>query len=805
VTAFARELTLALRRLRAEPGFSVMALTTLALGIGAAVAIFTVVDGVMLRPLPYAEPDRLVEALPGQNANIALADAVADGAPSLAATTGLSLWSLTLTGRGEPAAVSAQFVDAGFFSVFGVAPALGRPFTAGERDPSRSDVVLLSHGFWQRRFGGDPSVIGRRIQLDGSGHRYRTVIGVMPRGFVPPLIRSGRDVDVWAPLSVAPGRTIATDSTWYVNWIVGRLRAGATVERAAEEVRTTMARLQAEYSALIDADAPRAAGAMRLLDSLVGDVRGPLWMLLSCVGLILLLACANLANLLLARGERRRQEFAVRAALGASRGRLILGQLLESGVIALLGGAAGVAAAQAILAVVDVSGASGLPRSAQLGIDLRVLAFAVAVSAASVVGFALLPAIRGTAGDLRVHLGSGARSPGRTRVGRRMGFALVAAEVALAMVIVTGAALLIGSLRSLRAVDPGLEVDRVLAARLEPPAQAYGGGRAVAFYDELLERLRALPGVEAAGAIQLLPLTYGNWAFPYLAQGHAPEAGGRLPSANFRVVTPGYFRSVGMRVLAGRDVEAGDRAGGPQVALINEAMARLLWPGEDAVGKEIRLFGSQPLTVIGVVADVRQHTLREAGRPEIYMPLPQFPVAGMVVMVRAAGDPALLARPVRAAIHEVRDDVPIEDLQPLSAVMDASLVRERFFTAVLGFFGVLALSLGAVGVYGVMAYAVGARRGEFSLRMALGATAGGVVRSALAGGLAPLAVGLGVGVIGAWGTTRLLAGVLFGVGPMDPGAIGMAALVLVVVAAVAVWVPARRAGRAEPARVLAAE
>ena len=373
------------------------------------------------------------------------------------------------------------------------------------------------------------------------------------------------------------------------------------------------------------------------------------------------------------------------------------------------------------------------------------------------------------------------------------------------MVIVTGAALLIGSLRALRAVDPGVDVEHVLAARLEPPSEAYAGGRAAVFYDELLERLRALPGVEEAGAIQLLPLSFGNWAFPYLAEDHVPLAGGRLPSANFRVVTPRYFRSVGMRVLAGRDVDAGDRAGGPDVALINHAMAETVWPGEDAVGKEIRLFGSRPLRVIGVVGDVHQQTLRDATRPEIYMPLPQFPVAGMVVMVRAAGDPSRLARPVRAAIHEVRGDVPIEDLRPLSAVMEASLVRERFFASVLGFFGVLALSLGAVGVYGVMAYAVGTRRGEFSLRMALGATRGGVVRTALAGGVGPVAVGLGAGLVGVYAVTRVLTGLLFGIGPMDPPTVAAAAFVLITVAAAAIWIPARRAGRADPARALSSE
>jgi predicted permease len=802
---FWRELRFAIRRLRAEPGFALTALATLALGIGAAVAIFSVVDAVMLRPLPYPRADRLVRILPGQNANIALADAVAEGTPSLTAATGLSIWSLTLTGQGEPAAVSAQFVDAAFFSVLGVTPALGRPFRAEERDPGLSDVAVISHGMWQRRFGGDPSVIGRRIQLDGSGHRVRTVIGVMPRGFVPPLVPSTERIEVWAPLSVPAGRTVATDSTWYVNGIVGRLADGATVEGAAQQVRTTMAQLTTEYSAFIDEDAVSAAGAMGLLESIVGDARTPLWLLLAAVGLVLLLACANLANLLLARGEKRRQEFAVRSALGAGRARLVRDQLFEGAVLAALGGAAGVALARVVLLLVNVSDASGLPRSATVALDGRVLAFALIVSALCVVGFGLLPALRATAGDLRLQLGSGTRSPGRTRSGRRLGFALIAAEVALAMVIVTGAALLLGSLRALRAVDAGLDVEHVLAARLEPPSQAYGGARAVGFYDALLERLRALPGVERAGAIQLLPFTSNNWAFPYLAQGHEPPSTGRLPSANFRAVTPGYVDAVGMRVLAGRDVEAGDRAGALRVGLINHAMAQSLWPNDDAVGKEIRLFGSQPFTVVGVVGDVRQHALRDAPRPEMYLPMAQFPLAGMVVMVKTAGEPAAMTGAVRAAVHGVGNDVPISDLRPLADILAESLARERFFTAVLGFFGVLALSLGAVGVYGVMAYAVGARRGEFSLRMALGATGGAVVRAALAGGLVPVVVGLGVGLGGAWATTRLLAGLLFGVAPMDPRTLLAAAVVLGSVASLAIWIPVRRASQVDPGRMLSGE
>ncbi len=648
-----RELRYALRRLGSEPRFTAAALATLALGIGASVAIFTVVNAVMLPPLPYPQPDRLVQISPGQNANIALADAVGDGTPSLEASTGVSIWGLTLTGQGDAAAIATQVVDAGFFQVFGVTPAIGRPFRPEERDPGASDVVILSHGLWQRRFGGDRSIVGRRILLDGYGHQARTVIGVMPRGFTPPIVPSGADVELWIPLSVAPGRTVATDSTWYVNWIVGRLAAGASVERAAQEVRTTMVRLRADYGSVIDDDAVRASGAMGLLASMVGDVRMPLWILLAAVGLVLLLACANLANLQLARSEKRRQELAVRTALGAGRARLVRAQLAESALLGLLGGAVGVGFARAILAVLRVSDMSGLPRASSVGPDLRVLAFALAVSLLSIVGFGLLPALRATSGDLHDDLRSGGRTPGRTRAGRRLGAALIAGEVALAMVIVTGAALLLGSLRALRAVDAGLSPDNVLAVHLAPPDEQFRDQRSPRYYAEVMERLAAQPGVERVGAIHLLPFTQNNWAFPYLAEGYEPPADGPLPSANFRVVTPGYFRAVGVPVLAGRDVEPSDDASGVRVGVINRRLAEELWPGESAVGKEIRLFSSRAFRVIGVVGNTHQHALDRAPSPEMYLPLAQFPVASMVVMVRTDGDPASLAGAVRHAIAEI--------------------------------------------------------------------------------------------------------------------------------------------------------
>lgn len=804
-----RDVRLALRRLGAEPAFTAGALATLALGTGAPVAIFTVVNAVLLRPLPYPEPERLVRVLPGvEYANIALADALAEGAPSLTATTGLSQWRLTMTGEGEPTALPVQAIDPGFFRVFGVQPALGRPFRPEDRDPRRSDVAILSHALWEGRFGGAPEIVGRRIAVDGDGHTSREVVGVMPRGFTPPLAPQGVDVAMWIPLSVAPGRTIATDSTWFLRAIVGRLAPGATVERTAQQVQSRMRSLRDEYANRLEAGAVERAGAMRLLDSMVGDVRGTLWVVLSSVGFVLLLACANLANLLLARGERHRQELAVRAALGAGRRRLVREQLTESAVLALSGGAAGLLLAQGILGVLRVAETSGLPRIAELELDLRVLAFALATSLISSVGFGLLPALRATSGDMRRDLGSGGRMPGRTRSGRSLGVALVAGEIALASVVVTAAALLLNSLRGLRAVDPGLDASDVLTIQLAPPDADYPGERARAFYQELLQRLSALPGVSSAGAINLLPFTDDNWLFPYLAQDHPPPPDGPLPRANFRIITPGYLEAVDMPLLAGRDLSAADDAGGPMVGLINRTMAESLWPNESALGKVINFLGSEPFEVVGVVGDVHQHALDREPQPEMYLTprwVAEWSIKSMVVLVETTGDPASHAPTVRREVWAIDEDVPITDVRPLESVLGESMARRRFFAGVLTFFGLLALGLGAVGVYGVMAYTTRARRPEFGIRLALGATQGQLLRAAFGQGLLPVAIGLVVGLVGAIAGGRLLSSLLYGVTPGDPLTLTAAGAVLSVVAGAAVGVPAYRLTRIDATRVLRAE
>jgi putative ABC transport system permease protein len=786
------------RSLLRARGFTFVAVTTLSLGIGAAAAMFAVLDAVVLRPLPYAEPDRLVQVWPGQHFNQTLAAAVTADAAALESWTGLSLHDLTLTGSGEAAVLRAQAVDAGFFDVFRVHPQLGRPFRAEESDPSHSDVVLLSHGAWQARFGGDAAVLGRRIALDGYDHRTREVVGVMPRGFVAP--GGFDDVDVWIPHHLRAGAQLATDSSWYVSPVIARLRDGATLEAAAAEVNGAARRVRAE-TGLLSEEVVQLPGAAGLLDVMVGSLRRSLWLLQGAVGLVLLLACANLANLLLARGERRRSEFAARAALGGTRTRLVRALLTEGALLALAGALGGLLVARLVLDGISVASSSGLPRISQLALDWRVAAFAVTAASTCVLLFALLPAFRVTRGDLRPALGPARRSVTASRASRRLGASLIGAEVALAMVLVTGATLLIQSFRTVRSVEAGLVTDRVLAVEIAPAAVEYDGERARIFHDRLLEEVRTLPGVRAAGAIHLLPFTWSNWRFPYLAQGHAPPAGAPLPSANFRIVTPGYFETVGVPIIAGRAFDAADDAD-PGIVIINRMLAEQLWPGEDAVGRELRLFGSVPLQIVGVVGDVRQHALDHSVQPEMYRPLQQWPVPAMVLMLATEGDPRAWIEPVRRLVREADPNVPVVSARPLADVLGESLAQRRFFARVLTFFGLLALTLGAVGVYGVMAYAVNARIPEFSVRLAIGATHGDVVRNALRTAAVPVLLGLVSGTLASLAAARLIESLLYGVEPHEPVAFALAAAVLGGVALFAGWLPARRVLRVQPMAAL---
>lgn len=789
----------AVRQLVKDSGFTAAAVLTLALGIGATVAVFSLLNAVVLRPLPYPDSDRLVAVWPTKNFNQSMVDVFDVEASSLGSVAGMSRWALTLVGEGDPEVVQAGVVRTNFFDVLGVRPLLGCGFLPEEEDPALSDVVVLTHGFWQRRFGGDVSVLGRTLQLEGSGHATRRVIGVLGPQFRP----LGDAVDVYAPLSKAAGKTVASDSSWYVNDVVARLAPGATLERAAAEVRTVAQRIRERYPAAADDEEVARATVVPYVDVLVGDSRGTLWILIGAVALVLLIACANVANLLLARSSGRVAEVAVRKAIGATGSRIVRQSLVESLVLAGVGGVAGLALAYGLVVWLRPAVAERLPRATEVGLDTTVLVFAVAATVVAAVLSGLLPALRSSARPVQDGLRGGAPSiAGRRRNVLNRG--LVAAELALAVTLVTGATLMVASFSRLVGTDPGFDAHGVLAMRTAPPDQRYSARDAQWALNEAIQaRLQAVPGAERVGSVHLLPMSWGNWSFPFLAEGHAPPENAPLPSANFRVVTPGYFEVMRIPLLRGRRFGRTDDGSAPDVGIINEAMARELWPGEDAVGKEIRLFGSSPFTVVGVVADVHQFALDREPFPEMYVPLAQFPVASTVYVVRGRGNNvARLAPALRQAVWGVDQDIPIPMLRPLDEVVGESAAVERLIAVLLGAFAALALLLGAIGVYGVMTFVVQGRRREFAIRTAVGATDGSITREALRSTLPPLLAGLALGIAGAAAGGRLLRSLLYDATGADPVTVGGVVVLLAAVALAASWLPARQAGRQEPVAVL---
>lgn len=805
IGAMGRDMRVAVRGLRRHPAFAGAAVLTLALGIGATVAMFSVVESVVLRPLPYPRSDRLVAVWPAANFNVAMVEHFR-AAPSLGAVAGLSRWAFTLTGEGDPERLDGVAVDPDYFDVFDVRAAYGRTFTADERYYDRAGVVLLGWDFWQRRFGGDPGVIGRRIAIEGHRETSREVVGVLPPEHQPP----GAPVDLWVPLSTGPGYTVAQDSSWYVNDVVARLAPGAEVQQARVEVRELARRLRAEFPGRFTDDYVQSADVAPLIDVIVGDVRGGLLVMLGAVALVLVIACANVANLLLARNAERGYQLALRSALGATRARLVRQSLAESLVLALLGGTVGLLLAWWSLTLLESGVRLALPRGVQVTPSLPILLFALVVILGSVLLFGLLPALHGARRDITGEMKAGGRR-GRSDGSRQHGLrrVLVAAEVAISVVLVAGAGLLLRSFGQLYGTDPGFRADDVLVLELARPGAEWADrrGAVAAYYRQVRERLLAVPGVTSVGGIQLMPLTGGNWSFPYLAEGHEPGPDGNLESANFRVVTPGYFRTLGIPLLRGRDLEITDRAGEAEVGLVNEAMAQSLWPGEDPIGKEILLFGSQPFTVVGVVGNVRQFALDREPLPEMYRPISQFSAGSMHMMVHGGEgrEVASLTPRLREIVWEVDPDVPIPFVGTLESVVADSVARARFFAAVLAGFGLLALLLGAVGVYGVTAFAVTGRLPEYGVRIALGAAPSSIVRSAAATGFPPVLAGVATGLVSALAAGRLLSSLLYGISPSDPLTFLAVTGVLGGAAAVAILVPARRAARVDPVEVLRAE
>jgi predicted permease len=800
VEQIARDVRYALRGLRKSPGFAAAAAATLALGIGANTAMFSVVDAILLNPLPFPDPGRLIRIsgdVVRQQASLAM---LRDGSRTTdyAAYAGNS--EFNFTGDGEPRRVVGSEVTANLFSTLGQRPLLGRTFQAGEDRPGNDRVVILSHTFWQRHFRGDPSVIGRSITIHEIDRR---IVGVMPPGFQFPSPQT----EIWLPAHI--DRRIVGVYWWayYLN-IVGRLRPGFTREQAFAELRTFVPRIRDSFPPpwKMWPDWGVRARIIGLRESLTGEVRTRVLVLFAAVGLVLLIACANVANLLLARGASRHKEISVREALGASRARIVRQLLTESLLLAALGGAAGLGLTFAIVGLFRHAVPGDLPRLAGGGVDMRVSGFTGLLALSTGFGFGLLPALRFSKIDLRSALNSEGRAVSARRFHRRLSGALVAFEIAAGVVVVIGAGLLARSFLRLVNVNPGFRSTGTLTALVTPNPSLCGvPARCTSFFQDVLDRARALPGVEAAAAVNPLPLTGEVGGGAIEMEGHPVLPGHSAPSLWANMVTPDYFAAMGIPILRGRGFLYSDRQDSELVALVTAATARRWWPGENPIGKHLRFVAERRVRrVVGVAGDTREVAL--AGDPDwveghIYLPYGQYVVnlgPTMSVVLKTTKDPMLLAEPLRRLVADIRRDVPVTQVRDIDEVISQSVDTPRSTMWLLFSFAALALLLSAVGIYAVVAYTVAQRTREIGIRIALGARARDVVRGILAWSLTVASAGLALGIAGAWAVTRVLRSLLFEVTPHDTVTFIATPLLLLFVVLLAAYAPARRASRVDP-------
>jgi len=810
MSGLVQDLRYALRSLAKAPGFTAVTLFTLALGIGANSAIFSVVNGVLIRPLPYPEPGRLAvirETYAGDEqgsvsgANFIDWKARTHQFASLAAWRGIAV---TLLGTGEPEEMPAALVSADFFRTLGVAPMLGRGLLPGE-DQGQGSVAVIGETLWRTRFGAESGILGRTLDLSGTPY---TIIGVAPASLVYP----GR-TQLWLPLGFGVGRANDRDSHSYD--VVGRLKPGATLAGAQDDMSAVARTLASEYPAT---NTGRGAKVITFADEEVGSVRPALWLLLGAVAFVLLIACANVANLSLARASTRAREVAVRAALGAGRGRLIQQALAEAVVLAVLGGLLGLLVATWSVDALVALHPRGIPRLSDISIDGRVLGFTLVVSLGVGLAFGLVPALAVTRHDPADSFRgegrgtSGGPSAGRFRAG------LVVTQIALALVLLAGAALLIVSVRRLAEVDPGFRPAGAASFQFNVSSAKYQSADAQrGFVARVLDRLRAIPGASQAGAVYFLPLGDGNTNGDVSVEGEPPAAPGHERYAGYRIVMGEYLESMGISLRHGRPLRQSDAAGERLVAVVNQAFVRSFFGGRDPLGQRVT-FGSPTdkpewREIVGVVGDVHHDGLSASPRPEIYVPAAQltpefwtiFATLPISFVVRSALTPESLFPAIKAAVHDVDPEQAITRLRPISELVTDAVARYRFSMLLLTVFGGVALCLAAVGVYGVMAYTVSQRTRELGIRLALGARAASVRHLVLRRGLGMAAAGIGLGLGGALALTRMLASQLFDVSPSDPAIIAAAAATLALVSVVACLVPAVRATKVDPVVALRSE
>jgi predicted permease len=782
-----RDAWYALRSLRASPGFAAVAALTIALGIGTATTIFGIVNAVLLRPLPFAEPAGLVrlwESNPTTERFSVSSPNYLDWRERARSFTELGAYGgrpVSLTDGAEPERVEAAAVTPTVFRVLGVAPRVGRTFLDEEARPgSERRVAVISHALWQRRFGGDPRAVGRPLSLDGVPYE---IVGVMPPGFDFPRRR-----DVWLPL--AP---LATSSRGdHRLSVLARLRPGATVASATAEMRALARDLARQYP---ESNRDWSVSVASFDDWIVGpELRTRVLALLGAVGLLLLMACVNVANLMLARASARQRDITLRAALGAGRGRVVRQLLTESLVLAASGAVLGIAFAAAAVPALRKVAADAVPRLDTMTVDWRVLAFGAAAAALTGLLFGLVPAVQTSRADLHRLLRGGARvaAAGHARN------ALIVASVAMAALLLVGAGLVGGSFARLMRVDPGFRAQGVLAASIVlPPTRYPADTQRVAFQRELVRRVGALPGVQVVGTTNVMPLGGGSTGIPYTVEGRPADPNAFL-QADWRSVTPGYFAAMGVTLKRGRLIAESD-ADGPPVIVISERMARHLWPDEDPIGKQIRAQGSRVAsTVVGVVSDVRDITLEGDPREAMYLSYQQVSWPAMWVLARTAGDPAALANAVRREVWAIDRALPVSDVRPLAEIVSDAAAQPRLTLLVFALFGGAALALAGVGVYGIVAYGVAQRTREIGVRLALGARPGRVVASVVGQGARLAALGVALGVAAAWPLSRYLGTILYGITPTDAATYAGVALLLAGAAVLASAIPAGSAARLDP-------
>ncbi|MEO8129378.1 MAG: ABC transporter permease [Bryobacteraceae bacterium] len=788
------DLRYALRILLRAPGFAVIAILALALGIGANTAIFSAVDAILLRPLPYGDPDQLVmlwgdaSFVSFPRNNLSPADYVDWRKQNQVFTDVAALRnrSASLTGAGTPEMVIGRQVTANLFDVLGVKPMLGRTFSE-EEDRTNASVVVIGYGMWQRRYGGDRALVGQPIDMNGE---KVVVTGIMPRGFSFP----DKAVDFWLPMNFSP-KDLANRGSHFLT-VVARMKPGITLPRAEAEMAGIAKHLAQAYP---ETNSRLGAVVVPLREQVVGDTRIALIVLLGAAGCVLLIACANIANLLLARASTRQREMAIRTALGADRSRLVRQMVTESLLLSVSGGALGLGLAKLSMRTLERFIPAGMASSTGLSMDARVLLFTLGLAILTGVVFGLAPALQAAGINLSEGLNQGGRS-GIGGRGKLLRHTLVVSEVALALVLLVGAGLMIQTLLKLRAVDPGFDAANILTMRTNLFAARYrDDAQARAYYASIAERIQVLPGVQSVGFSSNLPFTSRGNTYGFEVEGR-PEPPGLATDALYRQVTADYLRTMQVRLREGRLIGREDREDSLRVVVINETFANRYWPNASPLGKRLKTSaGPELLTIVGVVYDIRERGLELEMKPGMYVPVTQVtrPDASYLA-VRTAGDPLALVNAVRQAIWAVNPEQPIYGIRTMDELAETEVASRNQQMQLLGAFAALALLLASIGIYGVLSYSVTQRTREIGLRMALGATGGDMMRMIVGHGLGLTMAGLAAGAAGAFLLTKAMAKLLYGIAPADPGTYAGVALLLTAVAAMACYIPARRASRVDP-------